>query len=205
MIIHEVIQRSDAWYALRAGMPTASEFSNIVTSTGEPSKSRGKYARQLAAELYAGGPVDRWRGNADTEHGRTTEEEALSFYEFHRDVQLERVGFITDDAVTYGCSPDALVGEYGMVEVKCLIADKMVEAWQYFRKHGHAQPDYIQQTQGQIWVAERRWCDLIFYNPALPPLIIRQEPIIPVVAGIAAGIKEVIAERDSLVAMLKAA
>ena len=57
MQIHDVEQHSDAWYSLRAGMPTASEFSKIVTSKGEASKSAAVYARTLAAELFAGKPV----------------------------------------------------------------------------------------------------------------------------------------------------
>jgi hypothetical protein len=64
MIIHDVVQGSPEWHALRAGIPTASEFSQLVTSTGEPSKSMKEYALVLAAEKYAGTVVDGFAGKA---------------------------------------------------------------------------------------------------------------------------------------------
>lgn len=199
----DVDQRSDAWYALRVGKPTASEFSRIVTSKGEESKSRYGYAMTLAAELYAGQRVDAWEGNGHTERGRQLEAEALARYEFETDRQVVPVGFVTDDAEACGCSPDGLVGEDGLVEIKALKAERHIEAILYYRKHGHCQPDYVQQTQGQLWITGRRWADLVFYHPQLPLLIIRQEPILPVVAGLVAGTKALIAERDSVLAVLK--
>ncbi len=74
---HDVEQGSEEWYALRAGKPTASEFSKLITSKGEPSKSAATYAITLAIEAYAGGPVDAWEGNAHTERGKNLEAEAI--------------------------------------------------------------------------------------------------------------------------------
>lgn len=205
MICHDIPQRSPEWYALRCGMPTASEFSRIVTSKGEESKSRYGYALTLAGELFAGARLDAWGGNEHTERGRVLEDEALAAYSFMADAAASPVGFITDDAKTCGCSPDGLVGDHGMVEIKCLKAENHISAILYHRKHGTAPTDYIQQTQGQMWIAGRLWCDLVFYHPSLPMLVIRQEPIFPVVSGLATGIKALIAERDAVVSVLREA
>ena len=203
MIIHDVDQRSEAWYALRAGLPTASAFSKIVTSTGAERKSRFGYAISLAAEKYAGGSVDTWGGNTHLDRGRTLEEDAISRYEFENDVSVTPVGFVTDDDVTCGCSPDGLVGNYGCVEVKCLKAENHIAALFYFRKNGTVPTDYVQQTQGQMWITERKWSDLIFYHPSLPMIVIRQFPNEAVISGLSEGIKTLITERDEIVKVLR--
>lgn len=175
MLVHDVGQRSPEWYALRAGMPTASEFSRVVTSSGEPSKSASGYAITLAVEKFAGKPVDAWEGNSWTERGREMEDEAIALYEFATSQTVDRVGFVTDDVKAWGCSPDGLVGDDGLVEVKCLKAENHAKAILYHQKNNRCPTDYVQQTQGQIWICERAWCDLIFYHPELPLLTIRQE------------------------------
>lgn len=203
MKIHDVEQRSDAWYALRAGMPTASEFSKIVTSKGEASKSAAVYARTLAAELFAGRPVDAWEGNTWTERGRELESHAIELYEFTRDLDIQPVGFVTDDAGTMGCSPDGFMDADGMVEVKCLKAENHVEAILYFQKHERCHPKYVQQAQGQMMICERAWCDLVFFHPVLPLLVIRQEPDRDIQMALLAGIKPLCAERDTILAAIR--
>lgn len=176
MKIHDVEQGTGEWHTLRAGKPTASEFSKIITSQGEPSKSAATYAITLAVEAYAGGPVDAWEGNAHSERGKALETEAIALYEFTRDVTVDRVGFVTDDAEEVGCSPDGFVGHDGLIEVKCLKAENHVKSMLYFQKNGRCLPDYVQQSQGQMMLCERQWCDLLFFHPVLPMLIIRQTP-----------------------------
>jgi hypothetical protein len=203
MIVHTVEQRSPEWYALRTGIPTASEFSKLVTSKGEASKSADGYALTLAAEMFAGKPVDVWEGNAWTERGREIEEHALTLYEFTRDVEIAPVGFVTDDAQSMGCSPDGLIGDDGMIEVKCLKAENHVKAILYFQKHGRCPTDYVQQTQGQLMICERAWCDLLFHHPELPPLIIRQEPDAEIHAALRTAVPSLLAERDRVLAALQ--
>lgn len=202
MKIHDVEQRSDEWYALRAGMPTASEFSKIVTSKGEPSKSASDYAITLAAELFAGKPVDAWEGNAWTERGRELETRAIELYEFTRDLDVEPVGFVTDDDGTMGCSPDRFVGSDGLVEVKCLKAENHVKAIIYNQKNARLQPNYVQQTQGQMMICARAWCDVVFFHPELPMLVIRAEPDRDIQMALLAGIKPLCRDRDFVLAAL---
>jgi hypothetical protein len=202
MIIHDVEQRSDEWYALRAGMPTASEFSKLVTSKGEPSKSAVGYAVTLAGELFAGKPLDAWEGNQWSERGKEMEGEAIAHYEFMTDQDVEAVGFVTDDDAIYGCSPDGIVG-VGGVEIKCLKAETHIKTILYFQKNGRCPTDYVQQTQGQIMICDWEWCDLIFYHPELPQLTIRQEPDCEIQAAINDQIAFVCRERDKVFAAIK--
>jgi len=205
MKILDVEQNSPEWYAARAGMPTASEFSKIVTSKGEPSKSIEEYAITLAGETYTGGPMDPWAGNKYTDRGKDTEADAIAFYEFARDVTIERVGFVTNDDETVGCSPDGLVGDDGGVEIKVLKPENHIKALMYFRKNGKCPPTYVQQTQGQMWIAERKWMDLFFYHPILPTLIIRQTPDTAVMDGIKDGIPTLLSRRGEIVDELRLA
>lgn len=203
MRVHDVEQGSPDWHTLRLGKPTASEFSKIITSKGEPSKSAPGYALTLAAEAFAGHPVDAWEGNAWTERGREVEAQAMAFYSFMQDQDIARVGFITDDAGEVGCSPDGLVGDDGMVEVKALKAENHIKAILYYRKHGHCPPDYVPQTQGQLMICGRAWCDLVFYHPDLPQLVIRQEPVKDLHAALLTGLQSVCKERDAVLAVLR--
>lgn len=204
MIIHDVPQRSDEWYALRLGIPTGSAFSKLITSQGKPSKSLPEYAATLAGEKFSGKELEAWEGNQWTERGKELEVDAKEFYEFTNDVQVKEVGFITTDDKTAGCSPDGLVNDDGMTEYKCLKAERHIKAIMYYKKHNRAQPDYIAQTQGQMHIAEREWCDLVFHHPELPTLVIRQTLDVEFCKTLNELIVEVSSERDKIVGVLNA-
>lgn len=203
MRAHNVEQGTEAWLRLRSGMPTASCFDKLITSTGEPSKSLGGYAITLAGEMYAGKPLDAWAGNSDTKRGNILEDEARKMYSFLEGCDANVIGFVTDDVGTYGCSPDALRGDDGLLEIKCLKAESHIKAILYYRKHGKCPPDYVQQTQGQIFVCEREWCDLFFYHPDLPKLTIRQHRNGQIIHALDEQIKNVIHERDRVLKELQ--
>jgi len=200
MIIHEIAQGSDEWFALRAGIPTASEFSKIVTSKGDLSKSISGYAATLAGEYYAGKPLDRWEGNQHTERGNELEPVARSNYEFDTDAEVQLIGFVTN--FNAGCSPDALAGDVGLLEIKCPTAKVHVETHAYVAKHNKCPTTYVAQTQGQMLICEREWCDLMFYHPELPSLTIRQYRDEGFIRGLMVGISAVIAERDRFLEIL---
>ncbi len=202
MIIHDVEQGSEAWLKCRLGIPTASEFSRLVTSKGERSKSLEPYAGELAAELFAGKPLEGFDG-VWLNRGKELEAEACDLYAFTTDANVQRVGFITLDDATAGCSPDALVNDDGGLEVKCLKIERHVAAVHYHQKHGRCPTDYVMQVQGCLWVTGRKWWNLCFYNPDMPPLIIRQTPDLAMHAAIADGVRAVIAERDAQLVSLR--
>jgi hypothetical protein len=203
MIIHNMEQGSEEWFNVRCGVPTASMFKSLVTSKGEPSKSLPGYALTLAGDKFAGRPLDSFQGNYHTERGTELEPDARSTYEFTHDVDVEQVGFITDDDGLYGASPDGLIGSDGMSEIKCLKAENHIKAILYYKKNGRCPPDYVQQTQGQIMTAERKWCDLIFYHPDLPMLVIRQERDDSFIDKLQTQISLVLAERDKILEQLR--
>ena len=203
MQIHECDQNSDDWYALRAGLPTASEFSKLVTGTGKVSTQLGDYAAVLAAEMFAGKPLERWEGNGATERGHELEPLARANYEFQHDVEIERVGFVTN--FNAGCSPDGLVRDVGLTEFKCQLAKGHVQTLAYWHKHKKCPPTYYPQCQGQLLICEREWDDLNFYHPDLPPLVIRVARDEAYIRELLKGIKAVCEQRDELIEMLRAA
>jgi len=201
MIVLELEQNTPEWLKARAGIPTASEFSSLVTADGKPSKSAQAYAETLAGELYAGQPITSWEGNQYTQFGHETEEEAALAYSLRTGTDLDPIGFCLDDAERYGCSPDRLAGD-GLLEIKCL-PKKHITQLLYWHKHGRSPPDYIAQCQGQLLVTGRAWVDLFFYSPLLPSLTIRIQPDPDYHRAILAGIDQCIAERDRVLQILE--
>lgn len=203
MIIHDVEQNTPEWLHLRAGMPTASEFSKLITSTGAASKSMIAYAQELAGEVYAGQPLNGWEGNQYTERGHDLEDEARASYGLLTGAEVTQVGFVTDDLQRWGCSPDGLVGDDGLLEIKCL-PKKHIGMLLYWHKHKKCPPDFIQQVQGQMWITGRAWCDLYFYQPHLPDLVIRVEPDEKLVDALKEQLTECLIERDRTLDILEA-
>jgi hypothetical protein len=198
---HDVEQGSNEWFKLRAGTPTASNFSMIVSGTGKLSDQRKKYARTLAGERCAGQALEAWAGNQWTDRGKELEPRARAEYSFVQD-EVREVGFVTNGLKTMGCSPDGLVGKDGLVEFKCLSPENHIAACDYFNQKKVAPPAYISQIQGQLLICERDWCDLLFYHPILPNLGIRVWPDTKFQQTLLEGINEVIAERDRLLDVL---
>lgn len=202
MKIHDVEQNTPEWDLLRAGKPTASEFKRLITSKGDPSKSLCGYAQELAAEMYAGCPLDTWNGNKYTDYGHEIEDEAALAYSIDAEGSVSKVGFVTDDDELYGCSPDRFVGDSGMLEIKCL-PKRHVEMLLDWKKRGDVHPDFMAQTQGQLFVAEREWDDLLFYRPRLPSLTIRIMRDEVFISRLATQISACIEERDRVLNLLK--
>ena len=202
MIIHDVEQNTPEWLLLRAGIPTASAFSKLVTTAGKLSTSLEVYAQTLAANKYANGEVEGFEGNKWTERGHDLEPEAASSYEFVNDVVTEKIGFVTNDDETIGCSPDRFVGKKGLVEIKCLKAENHVAAILYYKKNGVAPVKHFQQVQGQMMICERKWCDLVFYHPTLPLLVIRQNIDGVFIGKLLDAITEVTFRRDEIIKVM---
>lgn len=168
MQVHTMPQGTPEWFAVRRGLPTASQFATIMAKGrgGEPSKTRLTYLYKLAGELLTGEPMDSF-SNHHMERGHEMEPEARQFYAFMRDCEPEQVGFITNGAK--GCSPDSLVGESGMLEIKTKLPHLLLAA----HESGGFPSEHWTQCQGQLWVAERDWVDLVCYWPRLEPLVVR--------------------------------
>ncbi len=175
MQIHDVEQGTGEWYQLRAGLATASEFSKLVTPTGKPSKSVTSYANLLAVETLLNRPAEQFNGNWATERGNELEPEARLYYALTTSQRVKEVGFITNDGKTAGCSPDSIVGDDGLLEIKCPLEQKFVDCFSYVYE-GECPPDYHIQIQAQMFISGRSWCDLLLFHPDLPKKPVRILP-----------------------------
>ncbi len=204
MIIHDDLEQgTKEWFDVRLGIPTGSKFKDLITSTGAPSKSMAAYAANLAGDLYAGKSLDSFEGNQWTDRGTELESEARALYQFDTGNDVTEVGFITPDSGLYGVSPDGLIGDDGLVEFKCLKTSNHIAALIYYDKHKKSPTTYVQQVQGQMMVADREWCDLVFYHPDLPMLVIRNEPDNGICEGLRGQLDLVIKERDKILEVIK--
>ena len=173
MIIEKDIkQGTPEWNALRAGIPTASGFDKIVTTKGEPSKQRQKYLYQLSAERVTGIKEDSYQ-NAIMQRGIEMEEEGRGMYELMTGNDVSVVGFCyRDKKKLYGCSPDGLIGDDGVLEIKSPLSYTHVG---YLLKEVFPM-DYFAQVQGQLFVTGRKYVDFFSYYPGIKPMLIRVEP-----------------------------
>ena len=176
MIIHECKQGTPEWHLWRAGKPTASVFSRLVTSMGVESKGIEKYARHLAIELFNGAANDNFGGNKHTERGHELEPFARIDYELENRVIVEQVGFCTDKLQRYGCSPDGLIGKDGGYEAKCKSDERHLDMLLQFEIDGQTPAEHVSQCQGSMFVTGRKWWDLHMYHPEMRSVTIRQTP-----------------------------
>ena len=173
MIIHPAEQGSLAWIEARLGRATASAFAKIITPGGKLSKSREGYMATLLAEHFLGEPVDEFHGTEWTERGTVLEPDAFACYAFRNDEEPIKCGFIyRDETELVGCSPDGLVGDDGLLELKCPMAGTHL----MYLAQGAVPSAYVPQVQGQLWVTGRAWCDFMSYHPGFPPLVVRMAP-----------------------------
>lgn len=161
----DIQQGTDAWKQLRCGNVTASRVADVVarTKTGYGA-SRANYAAQLIAERLTGVPAETYT-NAAMEHGTATEPEARAAYEFYEGVTVQEIAFVQHPTIEHaGCSPDGLVGEVGLVEIKCPNTATHLETLL-----GQSVPGkYETQMQFQMACTGRAWCDFVSYDPRLP-------------------------------------
>ena len=168
MIVHDCEQRSDAWFLLRLGIPTASNFDKILTPGGKASTQAEAYMHTLLAEILTG-QQGGMESNAWMQRGTELEPEGRGFYELTTGNDVHEVGFITLDDGSAGCSPDGLIGDPGMLEMKVPAPHTHVG----YLLSGELPSGYKPQVQGQLWIAEREWCDFLSYSPLMPPVLIR--------------------------------
>jgi hypothetical protein len=170
-IFQNVAQYSDAYDRLKLGILTSSNFHKIITSQGKASRQWREYACVLIAERILQRKIEFYNSPA-MERGLIVESEAADWYEFDQDVTVQRVGFITDDDHTVGCSPDRLVGEHGLLEIKAPLPHTQIEYW----ISGEVSERFRPQLQGQLYVSQRSWVDIVSWHDVLPKVVMRVEP-----------------------------
>jgi putative phage-type endonuclease len=155
MIIHDIKQRSDEWFAIKRGKMGASH-AQAIASQG---KGLETYLIELMSEYYSIAPKENYT-NEHIERGNELEAQARAIYELETGNEVEEVGFIELDEYV-GCSPDGLVGEDGLIEIKCP-SDKVYFQYLLDRK---IDTGYMWQMQMQMLICQRKWCDYVCYNP----------------------------------------
>ena len=196
--IFECEQGTPEWFACRMGIPTASEFDTVMAKGkgGGESKTRRTYMLKLIGERLTEEPAYSY-SNDHMERGKVMEAEARNWYQFHTDADLRQVGFIRTDAA--GCSPDSLIGNAGMVEIKTKLAHLQLD----LLLAGEVPSEHKAQIQGQLWVAEREWVDFVSYWPKLPPFVKRIYRDEPYIVQMAAAVRQFNAEMDELMARIQ--
>ena len=171
MIILDHEQGTEEWLAARLGRPSASCFSRLITNSGKPSSSADGYINELIAERLTGRSkpffTTPWM-----ERGTELEPEAREAYEFISGNETLEVGFIVDPTFSYGCSPDALIGTDGGLEIKCPAPDTHVG---YMRDNQAGVNKYWQQIQGCMMITGRSTWDFLAYHPEMEPVLVTVE------------------------------
>ena len=158
-------QRTEEWFEARMGCVTASRTADVMAKTKSGyAASRANYMAELICERLTG---ERQGGfsSAAMQWGTETEPQARMAYEIITGATVVETGFVLHPEIAgFGASPDGLVGDDGLIEIKCpntathidtLLADKVPTK-------------YIIQMHVQMLCTGRAWCDFVSFDPRLP-------------------------------------
>ncbi len=158
-------QRTDEWFAIRLGKVTASRMADVLSKgkSGE-SASRRNYRIELVAQRLTNQPNEPFT-NAAMEWGTATEPLARVAYELKHNRDVIDIAFVEHPTIEwFGCSPDGLVGENGLIEIKCPNTTTHLD----WMEDGKAPSKHIPQMMAQMACTGLQWCDFVSYDPRLP-------------------------------------
>lgn len=158
-------QRSTEWFAARMGKVTASKAADIMARTKSGySASRANYMAQLICERLTGERQESFT-SAAMQWGTDTEPRARAAYEFLTDAVVTEVGFVDHPTIAdFGASPDGLVGDDGLIEIKCPNTATHLDTLETET----VPAKYVTQMQVQMSCTGRQWCDFVSFDPRLP-------------------------------------
>lgn len=157
-------QGTPEWHAIRCGIATASCFSDILAKGA--GKTRRTYMLKLAGERITGNPSDSY-SNANMERGHEQEDVARSLYVEHSGNAVVKCGFMKDEYLGY--SPDGLVGDDGLIEIKTKFAHLQAAVL----LDDKVPSEHIAQIQGGLMISNRKFLDFVSYCPGMPIFIKR--------------------------------
>jgi putative phage-type endonuclease len=167
----DIEQGTDEWHALRRGVITASTIGKLITATGKPANNDTSRAQlfQLLAERITGETEDSFYGE-DMQRGHLLEPFARELYAKHFQ-PVQECGFVTFnfDGTVIGYSPDGLVGDDGLIEIKAPRRKTHLKSL----LNDEVPAEYVAQVQTGLAVTRRAWCDFITYAPGLPLFVKR--------------------------------
>jgi len=189
MRIIDCIQRSEEWERWR-NRPTASEFDSFITpARGDYSAQATAYAAKIVAKrlgVYVEPPPSFWM-----QWGVEQEPNARHCYTLTTGRAVQQVGFILPDGTdAYGASPDGLVGDDGLLEMKCPAPETLIA----YHAAGTLPDKYRPQVQGLLFISGRQWCDFVAFHPSLTPFLLRVEPDLDYHAKMAKNLLKLLGE-----------
>ncbi len=203
-------QKSPEWFAARLGKATGSRIAEIVAKTKSgDSASRGNYMAQLVIERLTNKQEESY-SNDFMDWGNLQEPFARAAYEAATNVLVDEVGMITHPRIEMsGASPDGLVGDDGLVEIKCPKTATHIETLLSKTVPGK----YNIQMQWQMACTDRSWCDFVSFDPRMPEglqmflkRVHRDDALIKTLEGeVIKFLKEVDSKLEQLINQLKEA
>lgn len=166
-------QGSQEWLALRAGKVTASKVSDVMSAI--TTAGYKNYLADLVVERLTGNKTESFT-NAAMQWGVDQEPIARAEYEVKTGNFVDQIAFVDHPTIAnFGCSPDGLVGDDGLIEIKCPNTATHID----YVMQDKVPTKYIPQIQCQMAVTGRKWCDFVSFDPRLPDglqiLIVRLE------------------------------
>lgn len=156
------------WKQARAGHVTASRIADVMAKSktaGYEATTRANYRAEIIVELLTGIPYEDGYRSKDMERGTEMEPYAREAYRQQSNSVITQIGFVLHPKIAWsGASPDGLVGDDGLMEIKCpkskthliyLINDKVPA-------------DYEKQMLWQMACTGREWCDFVSYDNRFP-------------------------------------
>jgi hypothetical protein len=174
MKIIDAPQGSEEWLHARLGKITASRFKDARDrnkpakgeAIGKPSAKCLGYAAQVAVERIAQRSVDKLFENWQMREGHEQEPHARHAYDLETGNIVTEVGAIESDCGRFLYSPDGLIGDDGLLEIKTILSPERI-----VRIIGEGDlSDFIDQCIGGLWITGRQWIDLALWCPALEPI-----------------------------------
>lgn len=158
-------QRTEEWHAARLGKVTASRVADVVAKTKSGyGASRANYMAELVCERLTGRPGDFFQ-SAAMAWGTEQEPVARAAYEARTGNLVAEVGFVPHPTIPMaGASPDGLIGDIGLIEIKCPNTATHIETM----LTGTVPEKYILQMMWQMACTGHMWCDFVSYDPRLP-------------------------------------
>lgn len=201
--MHE--QGTAEWLSERAGKVTASRIGDLMAKTKAGyGASRANYMAVLVAERLTGIPKQGFTNDA-MRWGTETEPQARAMYELETGHTVIETGMVPHPTIEgCGASPDGLVGDTGLVEIKCPNTATHIETL----RGAAIDRKYILQMHWQMICCEREWCDFVSFDPRLPLEmqihIRRVERDAELVEEITAEVTQFLTELNETVADLRA-
>ena len=194
LVFDELEQNTDEWYQTRSGLITASAMDQILTPAKlDLSKSRDTYFKHLAAERLVPDLERDFEGNKWTQRGHNLEADAITYFEELHDVEVTRIGFIRFEDREFGFSPDGIIEDTYVLQIKCLSTDKHLS---YLLGPPKPPIAYRLQVQTELFISKCESEYLMLYHPQLPSIVYKIEPDLDVHQKIDVAVAQAEAEID---------